>query len=58
MGHGYRRAKILWDFVSQCEVWHVWTRVDFDRYSENDGYASFQWNKLFNLFENGFFCLF
>ena len=21
---GARRAKILWDFVSQCEVWHVW----------------------------------
>ena len=21
---GSRRAKILWDFVSQCEVWHVW----------------------------------
>ena len=23
---GSRRAKILWDFVSQCEEWHVWTR--------------------------------
>ena len=22
---GSRRAKILWDFVSQCEVWHVCT---------------------------------
>ena len=21
---GSRKAKILWDFVSQCEVWHVW----------------------------------
>ena len=21
---GSRSAKILWDFVSQCEVWHVW----------------------------------
>ena len=21
---GSRRAKILWDFVSQSEVWHVW----------------------------------
>ena len=29
-----------------------------DRYSEIPGYASFQWNKLFNLLENGFFCLF
>ena len=25
---GSRRVKILWDFVSQCEVWHVW----IDRY--------------------------
>ena len=28
---GSRKAKILWDFVSQCEVWHVW--IDHEIFS-------------------------
>ena len=23
MGNGLQNSQILWDFVSQCEVWHV-----------------------------------
>ena len=25
MGIGFQMGQILWDFISQCEIWHVWT---------------------------------
>ena len=24
MGIAFQMAQILWDFISQCEIWHVW----------------------------------
>ena len=27
MGIGFRTAKILRDFFSQCEIWHVWIGI-------------------------------
>ena len=25
MGIGFQMGQILWDFISQCEIWHVWS---------------------------------
>ena len=35
LGIGFYMGRILWDFVSQCEIWHVWLHLilvlwDFD----------------------------
>ena len=27
MGIDLQKGQILWDFISQCEVWHVWVNL-------------------------------
>ena len=27
MGIGFQMGQILWDFISQCEIWHVWNSM-------------------------------
>ena len=27
MGIAFQIGQILWDFISQCEIWHVWKRL-------------------------------
>ena len=29
MGIGFQKGQILWDFISQCEIWHVWVTCRF-----------------------------
>ena len=29
MGIGFQMGQILWDFISQCEIWHVWLNDTF-----------------------------
>ena len=33
---GYRRAKIKWDFISQCEVWHLCLNIQRDTFEKNN----------------------